>query len=70
MKWLECRQNLQAMAKHLQFKDAALAAQEQAAAEDKVKAMAMLFALLQEQHKNQMGVMATASQKAMYAMME
>ncbi len=47
-KWLECRQYSQAMAKHLQFKDAALAAQEQAAVEDKGKAMAMMFALLQE----------------------
>ncbi len=49
-KWLECRQYLQATAKHSRFKDAALAAQEQAVAEDKGKAMAMMFALLQEQH--------------------
>ncbi len=69
-KWLECRQYLQAMAKHLQFKDAALAAQEQAAAEDEGKAMAMMFARLQEQQKNQMETMATASQKAMDTMME
>ncbi len=38
--------------------------------EDKDEAMAMMFALLQEQHKIQMEVMATASQKAMDAMME
>jgi hypothetical protein len=69
-KWLERRQYLQATAKHSQFKGAALAAQEQAAAEDEGRAMAMMFALLQEQHKNQMEAMATASQKAMDAMME
>jgi hypothetical protein len=69
-KWLERHQYLQATAKHLQFKDAALPAQEQAVAEDKGKATAMMFALLQEQHKNQMEAMATASQKAMDAMME
>jgi hypothetical protein len=37
---------LQATAKHLQFKDIALAAQELAAAEDKGEATAMMFALL------------------------
>jgi hypothetical protein len=58
-KWLECRQYLQATAKHLQFKDAALATQEQAAGEDKGKAMAMMFALLKEQHKNKMEAMAS-----------
>ncbi len=39
-------------------------------AEDEGKAMVMMFALLQEQHKIQMEVMATASQKAMNTMME
>jgi hypothetical protein len=69
-KWLEHCQYLQAMAKHSQFKDTALAAQEQAAAEDEGKATAMMFALLQEQHKNQMEAMAIACQKTMDAMME
>ncbi len=69
-KWLERCQYLQATAKPLRFKDAALTAQEQAAAETKGKATAMMFALLQEQHKNQMEAMATASQKAMDVMME
>ncbi len=69
-KWLERRQYLQATAKHSGFKDAALAAQEQVATKDKGKAMAMMFALLQEQHKNQMEAMVTASHKAMGAMME
>ncbi len=69
-KWLECHQYLQAMAKHSQFKGAALAAQEQAAAEDEGKVMAMMFALLQEKHKILMEAIATASQKVMDAMME
>jgi hypothetical protein len=69
-KWLECRQYSQAMAKHSQFKEAALATQEQAAAAEEGKTTAMMFALLQEQHKHQMEAMATTSQKAMDAMME
>jgi hypothetical protein len=69
-KWLERRHYLQATAKHSGFKDKTLAAQKQVVAEDKGKATAMMFALLQEQHKNQMEAMATASQKAMDAMME
>jgi hypothetical protein len=69
-KWLERRQYLQATAKHSRFKDAALAAQEQVAAEKEGKTSAMMFALLQEQHKHQMEAMAASSQKAMDAMME
>jgi hypothetical protein len=69
-KWLERRQYSQATAKHSRFKDAALAAQEQAAAEEEGEASAMMFALLQEQHKAQMEAMASANQKAMELMME
>jgi hypothetical protein len=47
-KWLECCQYLQVMAKQSLFKDAALTAQEQVAAEEEGKASAMMFALLQE----------------------
>jgi hypothetical protein len=57
-KWLEHCQYSQAMAKHSWFKDAALAAQEQAAAAEEGKTTAMMFALLQEQHKHQMEAMA------------
>ena len=53
-KWLEHRQNLQATAKHSRFKDAALTAQEQAAAAEEGETTVMMFALLQEQHKHQM----------------
>ncbi len=69
-KWLERRQFSQAMAKHSRFKDAALAAQELAAAEEEGEASAMMFALLQEQHKTQMDALATANQRAMKVMFE
>ena len=69
-KWLERHQHLQATAKHSHFKDAALAAQEQVAAEEEGKALAMMFALLQEQHKTQLKAIGTANQKAMEAMFE
>ena len=61
---------MQATAKQSCFKDAALAAQEQVAAEEEGKALAMMFALLQEQHKTQLEAMAMANQKAMEAMFE
>ena len=67
-KWLECRQYSQATAKHLRFKDAALVAQETAAAEGGGEASAMMFALLQEQHRAQLDAMVSANQKAMDAM--
>ncbi len=69
-KWLESRQYSQAVAKHSWLKDAALTAQEQAAAMEEGETTAMMFALLQEQHKHQMEAMAASSQKAMDAMME
>jgi hypothetical protein len=69
-KWLERRQYLQATAKHSRFKDAALAAQEQVTAEEEGEALAMMFALLQEQHKTQLEAMVTANQKAMEVMFE
>jgi hypothetical protein len=46
-KWLECPQYSQSTAKHLWFKDAALAAQEMAAAEEEGETLAKMFALLQ-----------------------
>jgi hypothetical protein len=49
--WLERRQYSQVTAKHSRFKDAALAAQETAAAEEEGEATAMMFTLLQKQHK-------------------
>ncbi len=49
-KWLEQRQYSQATTKHSCFKDAALAAQELAAAEEEGETTAMMFTLIQEQH--------------------
>jgi hypothetical protein len=69
-KWLEQRQYSQATAKQSRFKDAALAAQELAAAEEEGKTTEMMFALLQEQHKAQLKVMAAANKQAMDAMLE
>jgi hypothetical protein len=69
-KWLECHQYSQATARHSRFKDAALAAQELAAAEEEGETTAMMFALLQEQHKSQMEAMAAANQKLMDAILE
>jgi hypothetical protein len=69
-KWLERRQYSQATAKQSQFKDAALAAQELAAAEEEGKTIAMMLALLQEQHKAQLEVMVAANKQAMDIMLE
>ncbi len=69
-KWLEQRRYSQATAKHSQLKDAALAAQELAAAEEEGKTTVMMFALLQEQHKAQLESMVAANKQAMDAMFE
>ncbi len=69
-KWLERQQYSQATAKHLRFKDAALATQELAAAEEEGKTMAMMFTLLQEQHKVQLKLMAGSNKQVMDVMFE
>jgi hypothetical protein len=69
-KWLEQRQYLQATVKQSRFKDAALAAQELAAAEKEGETTVMMSALLQEQHKAQLELMAAANKQAMDAMLE
>jgi hypothetical protein len=69
-KWLEQRQYLQATTKQLWFKDAALAAQEMAAAEKEGKTTAMMFALLQDQHKAQLKAMVASNKQAMDPMLE
>ncbi len=61
---------MQATAKHSRFKDAALAAQELAAAEEEGKATAMMFTLLQEQHKAQLKLMAASNKQVMDTMFE
>jgi hypothetical protein len=69
-KWLERRQYSAAMAKQLRFKEAALAAQEQAAATEEGETQAMMFALLQEQHQSQLEAMVAANKATMEVMME
>jgi hypothetical protein len=69
-KWLERHQYLAATAKQLHFKEAALAAQEQASAEKEGETQAMIFVLLQDQHKSQLEVMAAGNKAMMDAMME
>jgi hypothetical protein len=69
-KWLERRQYSQAMAKHSRLKDAALAAQEMAAAKGEGERTAIMFALLQEQHRSQMEMLAAANQQTMDVMLE
>jgi hypothetical protein len=61
---------LQATAKQSRFKDAALAAQELAAAEEEGKTTVMMFALLQEQHKAQLEAMVAANKQATDMMLE
>ena len=58
------------MAKQLQFKEAVLLAQETAAAEDKGKLQAMLFAMLQKQHDRQIAAITDTNKANMDAMME
>jgi hypothetical protein len=58
------------MAKQSRFKEAALLAQETAAAEDKGESQAMLFAMLQEQHDKQIAAMTATNKANMDAMME
>ncbi len=69
-KWLERRQYLAEMTKHSCFKEAALAAQEQAAATEEGEMQALMFALLQEQHQSQLTLMAVANKATMEAMRE
>ncbi len=71
-KWLERHQYSAATAKQSQFKEAALAAQEQTSAEEEEETQAMMFALLQDQHKAQLEAMAAANKDkaTMDALME
>jgi hypothetical protein len=62
-KWLEQKQYLAMTAKQLCFKEAALLAQETAAAKAEGETQAMLFTMLQDQHTKQIAQMeATTNQ--------
>ena len=69
-KWLEQRQYLQATTKHLHFKDAALTAQELAAAEEEGETTAMMFAFLQDKYKAQLEAMGAANKQVLDAILE
>jgi hypothetical protein len=69
-KWLKRRQYLAATAKQSQFKEVALAAQEQTSAEEEGETQVMMFALLQDQHKVQLEAIAVANKATMDALME
>jgi hypothetical protein len=69
-KWLEQKQYLAMTAKQSQFKEAALLAQETAAAKEEGKTQALLFAMLQDQHAKQILQMEAMNKTNMDAMME
>ncbi len=69
-KCLEQKQYSARMAKQSQFKEAALLAQETAAAKEEGKTQAMLFAMLQDQHAKRIAQMKAANKTNMDAMME
>jgi hypothetical protein len=69
-KWLERKQYSATMAKQSRFKEAALQAQEAAAAEEESETQAMLFAMLQDQHAKQIAQMEATNKANMEAMME
>jgi hypothetical protein len=69
-KWLERKQYSATMAKQSRFKEAALLAQEKAAAEEKGESQAMLFAMLHKQYDNQIVAMTATHKANMDALME
>ena len=69
-KYLERKQYSATTAKQSRFKEAALQAQEAAAAEEEGETQAMLFAMLQDQHVKQIAQMEAANKITMEAMME
>jgi hypothetical protein len=69
-KWLKRKQFSATTAKQTRFKEAALLAQETAAAEEEGESQAMLFAMLQEQHNKQIAAMTATNKANMDAMME
>jgi hypothetical protein len=68
--WLERKQYSTTMAKQSRFKEAALLAQETAAAKEEGESQAVLFATLQEQHDKQIVAMTATNKANMDAMME
>jgi hypothetical protein len=69
-KWLERKQYSATTAKQLQFKEAALLAQETAAAKEEGETQALLFSMLQDQHAKQIAQMEATNKTNMDAIME
>ncbi len=69
-KWLEWKQYSAMTAKQLQYKEAALLAQETTAAEEEGKTQALLFATMQDQHAKQIAQMEAMNKTNIDAMME
>ncbi len=69
-KWLERKHYLATTAKQSRFKEAALLAQETAAAEEEGKTQALLFAMLQDQHAKQIVQMEVTNKTNMDTMKE
>ncbi len=69
-KWLEWKQYSTTTAKQAHFKEAALLAQETAAAEEEGELQTVLFAMLQEQHGKQIAVMAAMNKASMDVMID
>ena len=69
-KWLERKQYSATTAKQSRFKEAALQAQETAAAEEEGETQAMLFTMLQDQHTKQIAQMEAANKTNMDALLE
>jgi hypothetical protein len=69
-KWLERKQYSNTTAKQSRFKEAALQAQEAAAAKEEGKTQAMLLAMIQDHHQKQITQMEATNKANMEAMME
>jgi hypothetical protein len=69
-KWLEQEQYSAMTAKQSRFKEAALLAQETAAAEEEGNTQSLLFAMLQDQHAKQVVQMEATNKTNMDAMMD
>ncbi len=69
-KWLEGKQYSATTTKQSRLKEAALLAQETAAAKEEYKTQVLLFAMLQDQHVKQIAHLEATNKTNMDAMME
>jgi hypothetical protein len=69
-KWLKCHQYSSTTAKHSQFREVVLSAQEQAADKEEGEMQAMMSMLLQEQHLTKLEGMAAANRVAIETLLE